>query len=70
MLTFNIAQHSSGTGQVVEVFDGKTFIATIYPNHDLRALKIISKHLSEIIPFDDMTVIVGLTSNKWEATRN
>lgn len=43
MTTFKLAFHMVDGRRVVEVFDGDTFIAGLYPGDDPRSFRVISK---------------------------
>jgi len=47
MITFTVTQHSTRPDtQIVEVFDGDRFLAAIYPDPDIPALRVVSKFLN------------------------
>lgn len=46
MLTFRLTTEIKGSRGVLEVWDGKEFIATIYPHEDY--ITVVSKHLKNV----------------------
>lgn len=63
MIDFKLRQHSVLPGrQIVEVWDGDQFIATITPG-DTSALRVVSKHplLADVLPEDPRFLSDGKT---------
>jgi hypothetical protein len=53
MTSFKMSFHSVTGRRMVEVWEGKQFIAAIYPDDGKRSIKIISKFGVTAMPVDD-----------------